>query len=90
MTSYQGLPLPVWAKFAVCLGFDLFDFTVGRLMLGVSVFGELATAAVLFVLWGPKGLLALWELIDVTEQFDGFVPTSTLIAIAAHRNGAVS
>lgn len=85
MTNYQGMPLPTWVKFTICVAFDLFDFTVGRLMLGVSLFGEVATAAIMFVLWGPKGLIALWEAFDITEQLDGFVPTSTLIAIAAHR-----
>jgi len=85
MMSYEGMPLPVWMKFAVCIGFDLFDFTVGRLLLGVSLFTDVASAAIMYVLWGPKGLFALWEVLDPTEQLDGFVPTNTLISIAASR-----
>lgn len=77
--------MPTWAKFTVCVAFDLFDFTIGRLLLGVSLIGEVGTAVILFVLWGPIGLFALWEAIDVTEQLDGFVPTNTIIAIAASR-----
>eukprot|EP01034_Spumella_vulgaris_P020134 gene20134-25791_t len=79
------MPVPVWIKFAVCIGFDLFDMTIGRAMLGVSLMSEAATAAILFALWGPKGLFAVWEAFDITEQFDGFVPTSTIIAFMAHR-----
>lgn len=85
MQNYQGIPMPVWAKFTVCVLFDLFDFTIGRLLLGVSLLGELGTAVIMFVLWGPIGLLALWEAVDITEQLDGFVPTNTLIAIAASK-----
>lgn len=90
MGSYQGAPFPAWLKFTICIGFDLFDFTVGRLLLGVSLISDVATAVVLFVLWGPMGLFALWEMVDVTEQIDGFVPTSTLIAIAAHRRSVAT
>jgi len=88
MGDYQGVPLPVWAKFTICVLFDLFDFTFGRLMLGVSLITEVGTAAIMFVLWGPIGVFALWEVIDPTEQLDGFVPTNTLIAIAASRRHA--
>lgn len=86
--NYQGMPMPVWAKFTICVLFDLFDFTIGRLLLGVSLLTEVGTAAIMFVLWGPIGLLAIWEAVDITEQLDGFIPTNTLIAIAAHRKRA--
>lgn len=85
MMNYEGMPLPVWMKFAVCMGFDLFDFTIGRLLLGVSVVTDIGSAAIMYTLWGPKGLFALWEVFDPTEQLDGFIPTNTLIAIAASR-----
>ncbi|UPT62350.1 MAG: hypothetical protein M0D54_18600 [Hyphomonadaceae bacterium JAD_PAG50586_4] len=35
----------------------------------------------LFALWGPAGLANLWELFDVTDQVDSFIPTATLIAL---------
>ena len=82
---FQGLPLPVWAKFTICVAADLFDMTAGRLMLGVGTFGDVGNALVMFLLWGPLGLLSIWEAIDVTEQFDGFIPTNTIIAWIAHK-----
>ena len=89
MHNYQGIPIPTWAKFTICVAFDLFDFTIGRLLLGVSILGELGTTVIMFVLWGPIGLFAIWEAVDFTEQLDGFVPTNTLIAIAASKKQAV-
>lgn len=83
--SYQGLPLPVPLKFAICIIADIFDFTVGRLLLGVGTVGDVLGAVVLFILWGPKGLFAIWEAFDVTEQFDGFIPTNTIIATIANK-----
>lgn len=83
--GFHGLPLPVWAKFGICILFDLIDMTVGRLMIGVSLFSEGFTALVMFALWGPLGLLAIFEAVDITEQLDGFVPTNTLIAWVAHK-----
>ena len=32
-------------------------------------------------MFGWKGLFQLWEMIDVTDQIDGFVPTLTLLAL---------
>lgn len=82
---FEGIPLPVWAKFTICVLADLFDMTFGRLMLGVSILTDVGSALIMFLLWGPLGLLSIWETADVTEQFDGFVPSNTLIAWAAHR-----
>lgn len=83
--GFQGIPLPVWAKFGICIVFDLIDMTIGRLFLGVAIFTDVANALIMFALWGPLGLLAAWEAVDVTEQLDGFVPTNTLLAWAAHK-----
>ncbi len=86
--GFQGVPLPVWAKFAICIVFDLIDMTIGRLLLGVSLLTDVGNALIMFLLWGPIGLLAAWETLDVSEQFDGFVPTNTLLAWAAHKRSA--
>ncbi|QLQ13275.1 MAG: hypothetical protein HZY74_08295 [Brevundimonas sp.] len=88
--GFQGIPMPVWAKFAICIVFDLIDMTVGRLMLGVAIFTDVANALIMFALWGPIGLFAAWEAVDVTEQLDGFVPTNTLLAWAAHRRSTAT
>ncbi|ATQ43131.1 hypothetical protein CSW64_12250 [Caulobacter mirabilis] len=79
------MPLPVWAKFTICIVFDLIDMTFGRAMLGVGILTDVGNALIMFWLWGPTGLLAAWEAADVTEQFDGFVPTNTILAWAAHK-----
>lgn len=83
--GFQGVPLPVWAKFAICIVFDLIDMTVGRLLLGVTLLTDVGNALIMFLLWGPIGLLAAWEAVEFTEVVDGFVPTNTLLAWAAHR-----
>lgn len=67
-------------RLAFSVAIDLVDFTLGR----IPVFGtvnEGVGTAVLFLMWGPAGLANLWELADVSEQVDGFVPTATLIAL---------
>lgn len=67
-------------RLALSIVIDVADFTLGR----IPVFGTLADGigtAVLFALWGPAGLVNAWELIDITDQVDGFVPTATLIAL---------
>lgn len=59
---------------------DLLDFTLGRIPIYGSVTDGVSTV-VLTALWGRAGLLNLWELLDVTEQFDAFIPTATLVAL---------
>jgi hypothetical protein len=85
LATFDGVPLPIWAKFTFCIMADLFDMTIGRLFIGVSLFSDTASALVMYLLWGPLGLAAAWETFEPTEQLDGFIPTNTLIAIAAHR-----
>jgi hypothetical protein len=65
-------------KFALSIGFDLFDFTIGR----IPIFGTLVDAGgtmLSFWLWGRIGLGEGWELLDPTDQIDGFVPTVTIM-----------
>ena len=85
LVTFDGVPLPVWAKFTFCIAADLFDMTIGRLLIGVSFFTDSVSTLIMFLLWGPLGLTAIWEAFEPTEQLDGFIPTNTLIAIAAHR-----
>ena len=69
-----------FARVTLSVIIDLADFTLGRIpILGTvedGVGGIVATA-----LWGRAGLVYFWELIDVTDQIDGFIPTATLIGL---------
>jgi hypothetical protein len=67
-------------RLAFSVVIDLFDLTLGR----VPIFGSVTEGVgtiVLYALWGPAGLLNLWELVDFTDQADSFIPTATLIAL---------
>lgn len=68
-------------RLALSVAIDVLDFTVGRAPL-LGTVGEGVGAALLFALWGWPGLAYLGEFADPTEQFDGFLPTATLIALA--------
>ena len=68
-------------KLIIAIVIDIIDFTVGRI-LGTGMVLDLVIAIIAVVLWGPAGLVALWELADPSEQIDGFVPTMTLIALS--------
>jgi hypothetical protein len=74
-------------RLALSFAIDLFDLTFGR----IPVFGSVTEglgAGLLFFIWGPVGLTYLWEVADLTDQLDGFVPTATLIGLyVGWRNG---
>jgi hypothetical protein len=59
---------------------DVFDLTLGRVPIFGSVTEGVGTV-VLLAMWGPAGLVNLWELADFTDQADSFIPTATLIAL---------
>ncbi|HVY86601.1 MAG TPA: hypothetical protein VG943_15815 [Caulobacterales bacterium] len=69
-----------FARLAIAVVLDLFDLTLGRIPILGTVEDGVGTV-VMFALWGPPGLAYIWELADVTDQIDGFVPTATLIAL---------
>ena len=65
---------------ALSVVIDIADFTLGRIpIFGLATDG--VSTVVLVALWGPLSALNLWELLDVTEQFDAFIPTATLVAL---------
>lgn len=68
-------------KLALAVVLDVLDFTVGRIPGFELAFDALMGVAAV-ALWGWPGLFAFWELADPTGQFDGFVPTLTLIALS--------
>jgi len=67
-------------RLALSVAIDVADFTIGRVPVVGSV-GEGLGTVVLVGLWGWPGLAYVGELADVTEQFDGFLPLATLIAL---------
>jgi hypothetical protein len=77
-----------WIKFAIAVMVDLVDFTIGRFLFVIPFGGEIVGTAIGVALFGWKGLFYLLEAIDPTEQIDGFIPTCTLIALAARRDRA--
>lgn len=77
-------------RLAISLAIDVFDTLLGR----IPIFGTVTDgigAFVLYMLWGRAGLAYLWELADITDQFDGFIPTATLIGLyVGWRNGMLT
>lgn len=70
----------MWSiKMAICVAYDVFDFTVGR-MLFVPFSGEIVGMALCAAMFGKEGLWYGLEGIDFTEQVDGFIPTASIIA----------
>jgi hypothetical protein len=56
------------------------DFTLGR----IPIFGTVEDGVggiVATALWGRAGLVYFWEVLDITDQIDGFIPTATLIGL---------
>jgi len=78
--------LPAGGKFLVSVLVDAFDFAVGRIP-GFGTLWDLVQTYLAYRLWGPAGLAAIWELVDVTEQVDGFVPTVTLAGVLSEVAG---
>jgi len=70
------------AKLAVCILYDFFDLTIGRLLFPVPFAGERVGCALCASLFGWGGVAYALEALDPTEQLDGFLPLATIIAIA--------
>lgn len=71
-------------KLAVAVVLDIADFFIGRIV-GFGTGFDVVLTAVGFAMFGWKGLAQIWEVVEVTDQVDGFVPTLTLIALAELR-----
>ena len=69
-----------FTKLGICIGLDIFDGIFGRL-LGFGIAVDVGCALICAALWGKRGWWALWEVADITEQLDAFVPTCTIIAL---------
>ena len=72
------------AKLILAVALDILDFTIGRIP-GFELAFDIILGFTAVSLWGWPGLFAFWEIGDPTGQFDGFVPTMTIIAITQMR-----
>lgn len=76
----QNLPWEI--KLLICIVWDILDF-IGLVPLVGLVFGtatDFISGFLAIALFGPVGVTAFWELADVTNVADSFVPTLTIIA----------
>lgn len=70
------------AKLVICVAIDVIDFTVISWMPGVGLIVDAINTVAAVLLFGPIGLVALWEAVNIAEPIDAFVPTMTLLAIS--------
>lgn len=71
-------------KLGIAIILDIADFVIGRIPGWGTVF-DFILALIGFAMFGWKGLAQMWEVLDPTDQIDGFVPTLTLVALAELR-----
>jgi hypothetical protein len=69
-----------YAKLAIAILLDLADAVIGR-VIGFGTGFDIVMTAAGILLFGWKGLFQLWEVAEVTDQIDGFVPTLTILAL---------
>ncbi|HBK91605.1 MAG TPA: hypothetical protein DDZ68_08050 [Parvularcula sp.] len=69
------------AKLVICVAIDVIDFTVISWIPGAGLVIDLINTLVAVLLFGPIGLIALWEAANLAEPIDAFVPTMTLLAV---------
>lgn len=77
------LALPFFIKILLALLWDFLDFIVGRIP-GFGTLWDVLGLLVALLLWGAPGLIAAWEIFDVTDQGDAMVPTCTLIGLITY------
>ena len=69
-------------KFLISIAFDVTDFFIGRIPVFGTVFDILGGFLGLWF-WGLPGGLQFLEIIDLTDQLDGFIPTVTLAGVVS-------
>ena len=67
-------------KFIIAIAFDVFDFFIGRIPIAGTVI-DFIGGIIGLLLWGKIGALQFGELLDFTDQIDGFIPTVTISGI---------
>lgn len=69
-------------KLILSITFDVADFFVGRIPI-FGTFFDILGGLLSIYLWGGIGSIQFLEIIDITDQIDGFIPTVTLAGIAS-------
>ena len=72
------MKLNIWVALIISLIIDGIDFTLGRIPLLGTVF-DIITTIISVKLYGISGIINVWEVFDITDQIDGFVPTMTIL-----------
>ena len=67
-------------KFIIAIIFDILDFTIGRIPWFGTLF-DIAGTYLSFKLWNKLGLIQVLEILEITDQVDGFIPTVTLAGL---------
>ena len=65
-------------KLLVSIVFDISDNFIGRLPIFGTLFDIFGTGLSYYFL-GKKGLFAGWEIVDISDQIDGFIPSLTIM-----------
>ena len=66
--------------------FDIIDGTIGRIP-GLGTLLDIFGVYLAYQMCGPLGIAYAWEIIDLTDQLDGFVPTLTLLYLISPKEG---
>lgn len=75
------IPLPI--AIIISLIWDFLDFTIGRIPAFGTLFDIVGTFLAI-MLYGSMGTIALWEILDITDQLDAEIPTLTAIGLLTY------
>ena len=76
------------AKLVFSVILDFIDFILSFTVFKIPFVGqfsaiifEIIIMAFAVMLWGAIGLMQLWEVIDITDTVDAFIPTVTIVGV---------
>ena len=67
-------------RLAFSIVYDLFDLILFWIP-GLGTITDGVGTVMLLALWGPAGLVNVWEIVNPVDPIDAFVPTATLVAL---------
>lgn len=69
----------IW-KFVIAIIWDALDATLFRIP-GIGTLSDIISIPVAILLWGTPGIIAMWEVFEITDQIDAEIPTMTAIGV---------